>query len=95
MKVDKVLVPLDGSPLAEMVLPTAIELLRDSPDATLILLRAVEALPDRHPGEAVVVVIVRVSCRCRASSSSTRTAVLMRPVVRCRGERRRGVPAPR
>ena len=38
MKVDKVLVPLDGSPLAEKALPTAIELLRDSPDGTLVLL---------------------------------------------------------
>jgi nucleotide-binding universal stress UspA family protein len=40
MNVVTVLVPLDGSPLAEMVLPTAIALLRDSPDATLILLGA-------------------------------------------------------
>ena len=59
MKVDKVLVPLDGSPLAEMVLPTAIELLRDSPDATLILLRAVEAttLPGIDPIEAQVALV--------------------------------------
>lgn len=35
MTVDKVLVPLDGSPLAEMALPTAIELLRDSGAATV------------------------------------------------------------
>jgi len=59
MKVDKVLVPLDGSPLAEMALPTAIELVRDSPDATLILLRAVEAttLPGIDPIEAQVAVV--------------------------------------
>ena len=59
MKVDKVLVPLDGSPLAEMALPTAIEVLRDSPDATLVLLRAVEvtALPGIDPIEAQVAVV--------------------------------------
>lgn len=59
MKVDTVLVPLDGSPLAEMALPTAIELLRDSPDATLILLRAAEAttLPGVDPTGAQVAVV--------------------------------------
>jgi nucleotide-binding universal stress UspA family protein len=62
MKVDKVLVPLDGSPLAEMVLPTAIELLRDSPDATLILLRAVvvTTLPGIDPIEAQVAAVGEV-----------------------------------
>ena len=60
MKIDKVLVPLDGSPLAEMVLPTVIDLLRDSSDATLVLLRAVEAttLPGIDPTEARVAVVV-------------------------------------
>ena len=43
MKVDRVLVPLDGSPLAEMAIPKALELLSDRPGSTLILLRAVEA----------------------------------------------------
>jgi nucleotide-binding universal stress UspA family protein len=59
MKIDTVLVPLDGSPLAEMALPTARELLRDSPDATLILLRAAEAttLPGIDPIEAQVAVV--------------------------------------
>ena len=59
MKVDTVLVPLDGSPLAEMVLPTAIQALRDSPDATLVLLRAVEptTLLGIDPIEAQVAVI--------------------------------------
>jgi nucleotide-binding universal stress UspA family protein len=54
-----VLVPLDGSPLAEMALPTAIELLRDSPGATLILLRAAVAttLPGIDPTEAQVAVV--------------------------------------
>ena len=59
MKVNKVLVPLDGSPLAEMVLPTAVELIRDSPDATLMLLRAVgvTSLPGIDPIEAQVAAV--------------------------------------
>lgn len=59
MKVDTVLVPLDGSPLAKMALPTAIELLRDSPDATLVLLRAAEVttLPGVDPTDAQVAVV--------------------------------------
>ena len=59
MKVDTMLVPLDGSLLAEMALPTAIELFRDNPDATLILLRAAEAttLPGVDPTDAQVAVV--------------------------------------
>jgi nucleotide-binding universal stress UspA family protein len=59
MRVDRVLVPLDGSPLAEMALPMAIRLLSDKPDATLILLRAAEAraLPGIDPTDAQVAVI--------------------------------------
>ena len=59
MKVDRVLVPLDGSPLAEKALPKALELLSDSPRATLILLRAVQAtsLPGIDPIEAQVTVV--------------------------------------
>jgi nucleotide-binding universal stress UspA family protein len=54
MKIDKVLVPLDGSRLAEMALPKATALLGDRPSATLILLRAVQAttLPGIDPIEA-------------------------------------------
>jgi nucleotide-binding universal stress UspA family protein len=43
MKAERILVPLDGSPLAERALPTALELLSDEPRATLILLRTAEA----------------------------------------------------
>jgi nucleotide-binding universal stress UspA family protein len=43
MKFDNILVPLDGSALAEGALPTAIELLSDRPTATLLLLSAAEA----------------------------------------------------
>jgi nucleotide-binding universal stress UspA family protein len=59
MKVDRVLVPLDGSPLAEMAIPKALELLSDRPGSTLILLRAVEAttLPGSDPTEAQVAVV--------------------------------------
>jgi nucleotide-binding universal stress UspA family protein len=47
MKADRVLVPLDGSPFAELALPQAVALLR-GPRATLILLRAATAPP--RPG---------------------------------------------
>ena len=43
MKLDRVLVPLDGSPLAERALSTACALLRERPAATLILVRAAQA----------------------------------------------------
>ena len=56
MKADRVLVPLDGSPLAEMAIPKALELLSDRPGSTLILLRAVETatLPGSDPTETQV-----------------------------------------
>lgn len=59
MKVDTMLVPLNGSPLAEMALPPAIELLRENPNATLIVLRATEAttLPGVDPTDAQVAVV--------------------------------------
>lgn len=59
MKVDRVLVPLDGSPLAEMALPKALELLSDGPGATLILVRAAEAtsLLGIDPTEAQAAVV--------------------------------------
>lgn len=43
MKFDKILVPLDGSLVAEAALPRAVELIRKNSRATLILLRAAEA----------------------------------------------------
>lgn len=43
MKLNKILVPLDGSRLAEAALPTAIDLLRDRATSTVVLLRAAEA----------------------------------------------------
>lgn len=59
MKADRILVPLDGSPLAEMALPKALELLSNGPRATLILLRAAEAptLPGVDPIEAQAAVV--------------------------------------
>lgn len=60
MKLDKVLVPLDGSTLAERALPLAIDLLADRPTATLLLLRAAEGtttLPGVDPTEAQVRVV--------------------------------------
>jgi nucleotide-binding universal stress UspA family protein len=53
MKFDKILIPLDGSRFAEAALPKAVELVRNNPDATLILLRAAEAttFPGVDPNE--------------------------------------------
>src|SRR5262249_11402049 len=58
MKLNRILVPLDGSSLAEAALATAIELVGDG-SATLMLLRAAEAhtLPGVDPTEAQVEVV--------------------------------------
>ncbi len=59
MTFDKILIPLDGSRFAETALPKAMELLSNNPDATLILLRAVEArtFPGVDPIDAQVSVM--------------------------------------
>lgn len=58
MTVDRVMVPLDGSPLAELALPKAVELM-SGPRATLILLRAAHATmrPGADPIDAQVAVV--------------------------------------
>jgi nucleotide-binding universal stress UspA family protein len=57
MKLDKILVPLDGSALAESAIPKAMDLARGG--STLMLLRAAEAhtLPGVDPTEAQVEVV--------------------------------------
>ena len=59
MKAERILVPLDGSALAEMALPKAVELLSDGPGAMLILLRATEAstIPGGDPVDAQTAVV--------------------------------------
>ncbi|HET9490695.1 MAG TPA: universal stress protein [Methylomirabilota bacterium] len=59
MKVTSVLVPLDGSPLAEVAVAKAVEVVKDNPGASLILLRAAEAttLPGADPIDAQVAVV--------------------------------------
>ena len=59
MKFNKILVPLDGSLVAEAALPKAVELIRDNSRATLILLRAAEATtcPGVDPIDAQVTVV--------------------------------------
>jgi nucleotide-binding universal stress UspA family protein len=59
MKFDKILVPLDGSLFAEAALPKAVELIRNSDEATLILLRAARATvcPGVDPTDAQVTVV--------------------------------------
>jgi nucleotide-binding universal stress UspA family protein len=58
MKLNKILIPLDGSALAELAIVKAVELAGDGP-ATLMLLRAAGAhgLPGRDPTEAQVEVV--------------------------------------
>jgi len=43
MAIEKILVPLDGSDLAETALETAINILNEQPGTTLVLLRATES----------------------------------------------------
>lgn len=59
MKLETVLVPLDGSPLAENALPAAVDLVKDRPGVTLVLVRAAEAstLPGIDPTDAQVAVV--------------------------------------
>lgn len=58
MKLDRILIPLDGSPLAETALATAVEMARTS-GARLLLLRAAltHTLPGVDPIEAEVKVV--------------------------------------
>jgi nucleotide-binding universal stress UspA family protein len=59
MRIGKILVPLDGSALAEAALPKAVEIAKDSPGASVLLLRAAEApvLAGGDPVEAQVEVV--------------------------------------
>jgi nucleotide-binding universal stress UspA family protein len=50
MAIERILVPLDGSDLAEAALETALELVCEQPAAHLVLLRAAEA-PTRAAGD--------------------------------------------
>jgi len=85
MTFDKILVPLDGSLLAEAALPKAVELIGSNDEATLILLRAAEAttVPGVDPIGAQVAVVREaedylegVAARLRRNAiASVRTSV--------------------
>lgn len=59
MKIDRILVPLDGSPLAEAAIDAALDVVRDAKPPTLLLLRAAEAhtLPGADPTDEQVAVV--------------------------------------
>lgn len=59
MKLGKILVPLDGSPLAEGALARVVELAADRPQTSVVLLRATEAsaLAEFHPIQAQVAAV--------------------------------------
>ena len=58
MNLTKILVPLDGSALAEMAIPTAVGLAKDK-GASLMLMRAAEAAPSLSDVVAAQVDVVR------------------------------------
>ncbi|HEU5323474.1 MAG TPA: universal stress protein [Methylomirabilota bacterium] len=74
MKFKTILVPLDGSALAEAAIPPAVELARDG--ATLVLLRAAEAhpLPTADPTEAQVTVVREAEDYLAAVAERVKTA---------------------
>jgi nucleotide-binding universal stress UspA family protein len=75
MKPKVILVPLDGSLLAERALPEAIDIAHDS-GATLVLLRAAEAhtLPPADPTEAQVAVVRKAEEYLAAVTERVKTA---------------------
>ena len=85
MKVDRVLVPLGGSALAEMALPTAIESLSERPGATLILLRAAETrcLPGVDMTDAQVTAMSEAQSYLKAMADRLRESGLSRIITTC------------
>jgi nucleotide-binding universal stress UspA family protein len=83
MKADRVLVPLDGSPLAERALPVAIGLLSERPGATLILMRTTEtmATPGGDLSDAQVRVIGDAHAYLKALADRLRDEGLSRTVA--------------
>jgi nucleotide-binding universal stress UspA family protein len=85
MKVDRVLVPLDGSPLAEMALPIAIEALSDRPGATLILVRTAEtsSLAGVDTTDAQVAAMSEAQSYLKTVADRLREAGLSRIITTC------------
>jgi nucleotide-binding universal stress UspA family protein len=75
MKLDKIVIPLDGSVLAESALWKAVELTRDQP-TTIVLVRAAEAftLPGADPTEAQVNVVREAEEYLEAAAERVRKA---------------------
>ena len=85
MKVDRVLVPLDGSALAESALPTAIETLSDRPGATLILMRAAEmtSLPEMDVTDVQVAAMSEAQSYLKGVADRLRDGGLSRIITTC------------
>jgi nucleotide-binding universal stress UspA family protein len=85
MKVDRVLVPLDGSPFSEIALPTAIEALSDRPGATLILMRATDtsSRAGSDMSDAQVVAMSEAQSYLRTVAERLREAGLSRIITTC------------
>lgn len=83
MKADRVLVPLDGSPLAERALPVAIDVLSDRPGATLILMRAAETktAPGAEPTDAQVAAVGEAQSYLKALADRLRDQGFSRAVM--------------
>jgi nucleotide-binding universal stress UspA family protein len=84
VKLDRVLVPLDGSPLAERALRTALALLRERPSATVILMRAAQAAtpgPWTDPIEAEIKVVDEAKAYLGAVAGRLRDQDPRRPVT--------------
>ena len=85
MKVDRVLVPLDGSALSEEALSSAIEALSDRPGATLILMRTAEtpSLPGADMTDAQILSMGDAQSYLGALADRLRASGLSQIITTC------------
>ena len=85
VKVDRVLVPLDGSTLSESALQTAIEALSERPGATLILMRTAEtpSLPGVDMTDAQVLAMSEAQSYLRSLAERLRESGVSQVITIC------------